>query len=118
MQHAEGANRQGMAQYTPEPAIRRVLHVAKPVAMHQLGLPRPDRAGPRAQGILRARFGHQCLSAPAIMIPTDPKNRNSGVVKVSERGQHPKPCARHGVSPRKPEIEKVAHDHQRTGARR
>jgi acyl-CoA thioester hydrolase len=117
MQHAEGANRQRMAQHATEPPVRRVFDLAKPVAVDKLGPPCPDRAGPRVQGVLSACFGHEGIAAPAIVIPADPKHRDPGVVQVRERRKDPKARARHGMAPAEPEIEQVTHDHQRASAR-
>ena len=118
MQQAKGPDRQGMAQHATESAIRGVLNLAEPVPVDEFGLPGPNRSGPGAEGILSARFGHKRLAAPAIMIPADPQHGDTRVVEVGQRRQHAKPGARHGMAPSEPEIEKVAHDHQRTGARR
>jgi len=84
--------------------------------MSQKDRPRADAVAPRLEGVHRAGLGRQGLSAPAIVIATDPQHVDPGIAKVGQRRQHPKARARHRMPPREPEVEQVAHDDERAGA--
>jgi acyl-CoA thioester hydrolase len=113
MKQTEGANGQRMTEYAPQPTIGRVLDRPEPVSVGQESVPATDRPTPRVEGVLRARLSHERLTAPAIVIAANPQDRNTRIVQIREGGKHAESGARHGITPRKPEIEQIAHDHER-----
>lgn len=113
MQQTEGANGQRMTEDASQPTIRRVFNCPEPVSVGEHSVPATNRPAPRLEGVLRARLSHERLAAPAIVIATYPQHRYAGIVQIREGGKHAESGARHRITPRKPEIEQIAHDHER-----
>jgi len=114
MEPAERAYRERMAQHPTQAAIGRILAIAQSVTVVQQHLPRSDVAAPLRERVGRPGVALELVAAPAIVIAADPQHFYTGVVEVGQRRQHAEAAARHDVPPRKPEVEHVAHDHERS----
>src|SRR5687768_5860192 len=101
-----------------EASVLSVFDLPKAVAMLDECCPPGERPAPWSNVVGHADVAPQYLAAPAVVIPGDPENGNTGVDQVGERRQNAKRCARNHVAPFEPELEQVAVDHERARPRR
>jgi len=112
MQPTERTYCEWTSQHPPESAIRRVLGFTQPVTVLQQRPPWADVVEPRIERVPGTRFCLERIAAPAIVVPADPEDFYARIVQIRDCCQHAKSGARHHMSPRKPKVEQIAHDHE------
>lgn len=116
MKPTEGANGDRVAKNPAQSAVRRILNWPEPVAVLEQRPPRSDFAMPRLEGISGAGLGFKEFTAPTVVVAANPEHLDPGVVEIGDGRDHTETGLRHDMSPGEPEVEEIAHDHERPRA--